>query len=389
MRKVEVIDSGYVHEANQDGVFTYSGWPSVIRAEDGSLLVGYSGGRAWHLCPFGKEYIRRSYDEGKTWTNPIVAYDSPLDDRDAALVKLEGKNIALSFFTISREEMHNSYFQHQQGTPEYRLAMDYLSMLPENVDLRYAGRWISLSNDDGYTWSTPYPVEVFTPGGFKCLDDGSYIMVSQFSREDKLTHRQDRAVYTSADLKQWKLISRIPTCAEHPTYFHVEPEVQQLADGRLICMLRIENRDYTSPETHVFTLAISFSFDRGYTWTVPRLLDNDGAPGGLLRHSSGAVVCTYGSRKAPYGIKAMLSFNNGESWEKDYPLFTPHEDTVPAGCHDDNGYAKSIELDNGDVFTVFYNKEHNTRKCSIQYVRWKFAGEEGVAEESLRLWKCR
>ena len=105
---VKILEQGLIREVT-DSVFSYNGWPSIIRSENGALIVAYSGGRIGHLCMFGKEYVQRSLDDGKTWSNPILAYDSPLDDRDSALVKMPGNKIALNFFTKGKWNFENEY----------------------------------------------------------------------------------------------------------------------------------------------------------------------------------------------------------------------------------------------------------------------------------------
>ena len=369
MTHIQIVDEGLIQEV-REGVFTYSGWPSIIRAEDGALVVAYSGHRAGHVCPFGKEYIRRSYDEGKTWQNPMIVCDSPLDDRDAALVKMSGKDMAVNFFTLGRHDYETIYFK-DQDTPIKRFGREYLNLLADDVDDRYAGRFVSISHDDGFTWEPAVRVPVFTPGGFKQISDGSYLIVSQRDEEEQKRGCQELAVYRSTDAIHWELISRLPRCENSDGLNHWEPDVAELPDGRLLCMIRMENYGYKGEENHIFTLAASYSSDKGYTWTVPKLLGNDGSPGGLYVHSSGIITCVYASRKFPYGIKAMISSDNGQHWEQDLPLFTPPVDTLPAGGHGDLGYPKSVELDNGDLFTVFYTKEFNTTKCAIRYVRWR------------------
>ena len=55
------------------------------------------------------------------------------------------------------------------------------------------------------------------------------------------------------------------------------------------------------------------SYDGGKTWTEPEMIldETGGAPPHLIMLSSGLIVSTYGRRKQPYGIMAMISFDNG------------------------------------------------------------------------------
>src|SRR4051812_15847887 len=57
----------------------YHGWPTLMRRQNGELLLAFSGGRETHVCPFGRLELMRSKDDGKSWGWPQVIYDSPID----------------------------------------------------------------------------------------------------------------------------------------------------------------------------------------------------------------------------------------------------------------------------------------------------------------------
>ena len=54
------------------GYFRYQGWPTVARAEDGTLYAACSGHRLDHVCPFGKNLMYVSHDDGKTWSEGLL-----------------------------------------------------------------------------------------------------------------------------------------------------------------------------------------------------------------------------------------------------------------------------------------------------------------------------
>ena len=105
------------------------------------------------------------------------------------------------------------------------------------------------------------------------------------------------------------------------------------------------------------------SKDEGQTWSLPLCLDVISTPPHLLRHSNGMLVCVYRHREEPYGERAMVSCDDGETWLKDYVLF--------AGAPDgDLGYPSSIELNNSNILTVYYQKQAADEKCSMLYTIW-------------------
>ena len=66
---------------------------------DGTLVAAASGLRNDHVCPFGRSVFFTSADQGRTWSNPRVVNDSPLDDRDTGIVSCGGRRLLLTWFT--------------------------------------------------------------------------------------------------------------------------------------------------------------------------------------------------------------------------------------------------------------------------------------------------
>ena len=143
------------------------------------------------------------------------------------------------------------------------------------------------------------------------------------------------------------------------TYFY-EPHAIQLADGKIICHLRTENADET-----LFTLYQTVSLDNGVTWSKPVQIvrDDSGAPGHLFMHSSGTLISTFSHRSKPYGIWAIFSDDNGETWSDESVIFEG-KDT------DDLGYPSTIELSDGEMLTVFYTRENDYVPAVIMQQKW-------------------
>lgn len=77
----------------------YHGWSTVVRRSNGELLVGFSGGREGHVCPYGRVELIRSNDEGQTWTPHRILYDGPLDDRDTGVLETAQGTLIVTWFT--------------------------------------------------------------------------------------------------------------------------------------------------------------------------------------------------------------------------------------------------------------------------------------------------
>ena len=135
-----------------------------------------------------------------------------------------------------------------------------------------------------------------------------------------------------------------------------EPHAIELADGSFLALLRVHPAPTEADRNPHFQIWKSLSHDRGRTWSVPEYV-GEGSPPHLLRHSSGAIVCTQGYRTKPYGIRALVSRDEGTSW-KEVVL----DDSEPSW---DLGYPASVELSDGSVYTVFY------RDGDLLSIKWK------------------
>jgi hypothetical protein len=84
----------------------YSAFPDICRVQNRELLcVFYSGSGhvttpsdEWPRC--GRIMAIRSGDEGKTWSKPVVIADTPDDDRDPSLARLEDGTLLMNWFAL-------------------------------------------------------------------------------------------------------------------------------------------------------------------------------------------------------------------------------------------------------------------------------------------------
>jgi hypothetical protein len=114
-----------------------------------------------------------------------------------------------------------------------------------------------------------------------------------------------------------------------------------LHSGRLLVLLR-ENRRHTIFGVH--------SDDGGETWSAPRPTGIDGYPPHLLRLGDGRLLCTYGYRKPPYAIRAVLSEDDGERWRTDRVIII--RDGLPSK---NLGYPCTVVVEEG-LLTIHYGE---------------------------------
>ena len=336
---------------NPTSFFNYFGWPSVAKLPDGNLAMVCSGFRTGHIDPFGKGVICYSKDEGKTWSKPLPIIDTLEDDRDCGILVYNSKVMVNSFnngirisssWEASRNPLNDAYYQ-------------TIDAVADEEDARYFGS-IYVTSQDGSSFSDIKRAPVQTPHGPCLLSDGTLLFVGNpmILGEKKDLNRLD--CYAIDENENFTYLS---TIASPEGRRFCEPHAIEV-DGTVILQIRDDVE---------FTIFQCESTDGGRTWTEPRCLNIEkGSPPHLLRHSNGTLISVYGRRKEPFGQRVMFSRDNGETWDVDYIL----RDDAPC---DDLGYPATVELKDGSLLTVYYQKESKEGPCVIMQSIWQLPEE--------------
>ena len=347
----------------------YFGWPTVARLEDGTLLVASSGLRSEHICPWGKTVLHVSADDGHTWSPSRVINDSPLDDRDAGIVSLGGDRLLISWFTSNTKQYAaEDWVKNWLGEAELAAWQTTLATVTDDIIRQWLGSWVMLSGNRGATWSAAIRVPVSTPHGPIQLLSGDllYFGKQYMTGWDDMNYSPITAVSSRDGGENWDTLGTVPVYPKtDPANYH-EPHVVELPSGRLLGAIRIENhsgKDLTDSGVLPFSIMLTESDDGGHTWSMARPLGFHGSPPHLLRHSSGVLLLTYGYRQAPYGQRVAISADDGATWEHDWII----RDDGPDG---DLGYPSTVELADGSLFTVCYQKVPGDARCSLLWSRW-------------------
>lgn len=372
MKTVPIHSTHGIVNRVTDSLFSYQGWPTVARDEHGTLYAVASGFRVSHVCPFGKTVMYISKDNGNTWTPPIVINDTYLDDRDAGILYMGNGRMLVSWFTHSAKAYQTRWMPsiQRRATPaSLDAVMGMISgyqHLPESEQL--AGSYVRISEDYGVTWSETIRIPVSAPHGPTMCRDGSLIYLGiemyESNRMIPLTEGKGSSLYRSTDYGYtWTHVSDIaaPAWLKEKEWLD-EPHVLELPDGRILGAFRIEGRN-------PFTIGITVSNDRGKSWSEVRCTGISGSPPHLMMHSSGALICSFGRREAPFGERAMVSYDLGESWDELYIL-------DERAKTNDLGYPSTVELDDGSLLTVYYQKLDDDPNASILYTHWKLQDRE-------------
>ncbi len=342
----------------------YHGWPTVARRRNGDLLLVCSGGREAHVCPFGRVEYMVSHDEGATWGWPQVLLDSAIDDRDAGVLETAKGSILVTTFTSLAYE--NSLSAAAKRKPDdggawpaekldrWQRAHGRLSAEQRKAEL---GQWLVRSTDGGVTWSARLPTIVNSPHGPIQLSDGRLL----YAGKELWTAEKRVGVCESRDDgATWRWLAAIPARPGDTGEKYHELHAVEADGGRIVVQIRNHN-EASARETLQCE-----SEDGGKTWSVPRPIGVWGLPSHLLRLRDGALMMTYGHRRAPFGNQARLSRDGGRTWSEALMISTD-------GAGGDLGYPSTVETADGKFLTVWYELLKGSERAVLRQARWTLA----------------
>jgi hypothetical protein len=330
---------------------SYIGWPTITIRRSGELLVVFSGDREAHVCPWGRTQMVRSNDGGKSWSEPITINNTPLDDRDSGIIETEKGTLLVSWFTSLAFE-DPKYVPPEEAEKWRRHA--------EKIDIKtrkyWFGSWIRRSTDGGASWEEPIKVKVSAPHGPIQLTNGRLIYLGNGEVNGTPTIAAEESL---DDGKTWRVIGRVPIERMENLKF-CEPHLVEIEDGRLLAMLRTGTRKME--ERFLYQTE---SMDGGRTWSEPHRTPIWGYPPHLLRLKNGWILVTYGRRIYPYGEYACISRDGGNTWEIE------NEVELCSSMSDDLGYPASVQLQDGSIFTVYYQIDKDGEKPCLMGTHWQ------------------
>ena len=335
----------------------YHGWPTLAQAPDGELFAVCSGGRESHVCPFGRVEMMRSKDQGRTWSFPQVLLDGPIDDRDAGvLITRKGTILATTFTSLAYESRLPSILNGKDENQKTRWQGAHQRISAEE---RQAGLgvWMIRSDDNGFSFSQPYRCLVNSPHGPVEASDGRLIYAGK-----ELWKKPSRigVCVSQDDGQSWQWLAEIPTRPGDDVQEYHELHAVEAADGSLLAHIRNHNKQH-----HRETLQTR-STDGGKTWSVPESIGVWGLPSHLLRLKDDRLLMTYGHRRPPYGNQARVSEDNGKTWSA--PQIVSGD-----GIGGDLGYPSTVELDNGDLVTMWYERRRDSPRAVLRQRRWQLS----------------
>jgi hypothetical protein len=331
----------------QDG--RYIGWPTIAKTQSGELVAVFSGDRDAHVCPYGVTQLIRSTDNGKTWNEPVIVNNTPLDDRDAGILQTRRGTLLVSWFTSLAFDTPQFYEAYPQWTR-------HAGKLGPETKERWLGNWTRRSEDYGATWADPVQQNVSAPHGPIELADGRLLYVGTGSKDDNKVIGIEES---RDDGRSWQMIGTIPIPADESIDHYHEPHVAEV-DGKLVAMIRYEPMDRA--DCH---LRQSESYDGGKTWTTAHKTPIWGYPPHLTVLDNGWLMVAYGVRRRPYSERACVSRDGGKTWDVE------NEIILSRAMNGDLGYPASVQLDDGSILTIYYQIDKPGELTCLMSTHWR------------------
>lgn len=224
------------------------------------------------------------------------------------------------------------------------------------------------STDRGRHWHGPFQLPKFGRPGLLARTDyvveGMHRMTAFVAAEkDAGKEGQPLCMRTTDGGRTWKLVGWIGKQPPPGYGYSIMPASIGLDGGGYLTLIR---RGAVFDGQKRWWLEGFVSPDDGRSWYLldqPNI-NNAGNPASLLRLSDGRVALIYGWRSAPYGIRARLSEDDGQTWSEELIL---RDD----GASWDLGYPRTVQRLDGKLVTTYYFHDRTRRERYIGATIWQ------------------
>jgi hypothetical protein len=351
--------------------FAYNSHPSIAVLDNGEWLAVFGSSRRREPKehppgdPLFRNLLMRTADRGETWSAPTFVPDFDWYGVECpGIAQLADGTVVLSQFRFGWYPLGAARQRRAAGEAIYLSLPDqpFGGWTEDFTDADwersqrtwargYHGLYAHLSRDRGATFETvkidcaPYR-DGYTRVGVVELADGR--IAYAVTEHHPPLPKGDTFLVTSANGgRDWDPpVLMVPA----PDDVYGEPDVAEVAEGEIYCILRADARGGY--------LEGCRSVDGGATWSAPEVTPMYGGPGHLLNLHDGRLLCTYGRRKAPFGVRACLSDDGGRTWDLEREIVIRAD--LPNG---DLGYPTTIEYAPGELFCCYYGQEPDGVTC--------------------------
>jgi hypothetical protein len=311
----------------------------TFRRAGGFSLEALRRGKYDHVDKGARIGLARSPDGGNSWEldRILEPFDPECGEQDPSIAELAGGTLLINFF---RWRVVPAAEKDRLGFP----ARQQYDGSWSDVE----GPWIIRSFDGARTWerdpvavdSAPLP-RAGTSDAVLPLPDGTLLM-GIYGADYGSAACRAYTVRSTDGGDHWGSAAEIAGDPAGRLSFE-EPALACTAEGHLLAMLRCG-----SGGSYEY-LYQARSFDGGATWSDLAATPMWGHPAHLLLLADGRLLCSYGYRRPPYGVRACVSEDHGTSWNIANEVVLRDD-----GASRDVGYPSSVQLDDGSLVTVYY-----------------------------------
>ena len=327
----------------------FSAWPfngGFWQFANGELAVGFIRGSCDYQQAqllnhdvvdnlYGEQLIARSTDGGRTWPETEISSVYQRPDFDEVTKKAPiADNASIC------------YDPHADG---YCLLSGY-GIPPKDAPNT---QFVIVSTDRAKSWSDPVRIRSYdfvSLGGrpsYVVRPDGMVLLFGHARRADGPSLP---VVHGSTDGgASWGLIGEMESAPRYPNSIMPYPLI--LSDGKIVAAVRRQYPSIRDAYTQIY-----ISDDSGMSWRFLSRVNEWGAPASLTQLQDGSVVCVYGYRRPPWGIRARISDNVCTTWGEEIIL---RDD----GGSYDLGYPRTHLRSDGALVSVYY---FNSKDDGIQ-----------------------
>ena len=339
----------------------FGGWPANhgIWSWGNEILVGFEAGsfrntERGHAIDYTKpagHLLARSLDGGETWSiEKPEGLKPPPGARQAGVPTEEGRPVT--------DCPGNIDFTARGFALTARMA-----------DINVGPSRFYYSQDKGKTWNGPFRIPDFGQLGIAARTD--YLVngkrdLTMFLTAAKANKREGRVicVRTKDGGKTWNFEGFVgPEPAADD--FAIMPSSVRLSPTTILTAIR-----------HRPFIDAYRSTDNGKTWSFvnkPAPNTGRGNPPALIKLKDGRLAVTYGFRAEPYGMRARLSNDGGETWGEEIVL---RKD----GGSWDLGYPRTAQRPDGKIVTVYYFNDASDQERYIGATIWDPGEGSGTAK---------
>ncbi len=335
----------------------FGGWPANhgMWIWGNEILVGFSRGFYKNLGQFHhidrekpeEHLLARSLDGGGTWTLEDPAEKGDLLPEGKSLHGIQPPRLPLKPWTDC------------PGGIDFTCPDFAMTLRMTDIDMGPSRFYTSTNR--GHNWQGPYRLEI---DGLGIAARTDYIVNGPqdcfvFLTAGKGNKKEGRpfCARTMDGGKTWRFQSWI--MPEIEDGFAIMPATVRLPNAHLLTALRIHQGEKRWVDCYL-------SEDEGQSWrflSQPAPDTGEGNPADMVVLKDGRVCITYGVRKAPFGMRARISADGGQTWGEEILLRGD-------GGGRDLGYPQMVQRPDGQLVVVYYFNDDPNQERYIAATIW-------------------